>query len=167
MGRGRRAWRSGEPAARPLPEPVSDLLFILDRQANQGHDVLFEICSRLAMRHGLTSSRQAVSQHWTSWRPSAWSSPAGRIATSPPFRQRPLEHIAEHRWLTVVSPYDADGTELVLEPDAYPAAKIFKKTLVSDGIPYTSFAVSDVAAEFARLERLGVRFTQESAAMGR
>jgi len=28
-----------------------------------------------------------------------------------------------HRWLTVVSPDDPDGTELVLEPDAHPAAR--------------------------------------------
>jgi len=74
--------------------------------------------------------------------------------------------LGEYRWLTVVSPEDPDGTELVLEPDAHPAAQIFKEALVSDGIPYTSFAVDDVAAEFARLERLGVRFTQQPAEMG-
>jgi catechol 2,3-dioxygenase-like lactoylglutathione lyase family enzyme len=74
--------------------------------------------------------------------------------------------LGEHRWLTVVSPDDPGGTELVLEPDAHPAAKVFKEALVSDGIPYTSFAVDDIAAEFARLERLGVRFTQQPAEMG-
>lgn len=38
----------------------------------------------------------------------------------------------------------------------------FKEALASDGIPFTSFAVDDVAAEFARLQALGgVRFTQE------
>lgn len=65
----------------------------------------------------------------------------------------------EHRWLTVVSPEDPDGTELVLEPDEHPAVKPFKSALVEDGIPFTSFAVSDVAAEHKRLEALGVRFT--------
>src|SRR5215510_6160073 len=74
--------------------------------------------------------------------------------------------LGEHRWLTVVSPDEPEGTELVLEPDAHPAAKPFKEALVSDGIPYTSFAVDDVAAEFARLGQLGVRFTQEPAEMG-
>ena len=74
--------------------------------------------------------------------------------------------LGEHRWLTVVSAADPDGIELVLEPDAHPAAKVFKEALVSDGIPYTSFAVDDVAAEFVRLERLGVRFTQQPAEMG-
>jgi catechol 2,3-dioxygenase-like lactoylglutathione lyase family enzyme len=70
------------------------------------------------------------------------------------------------RWLTVVSPDDPDGVELVLEPDAHPAARPFKAALVEDGIPYTSFAVEDVQAEFERLRELGVRFTQEPTEMG-
>jgi catechol 2,3-dioxygenase-like lactoylglutathione lyase family enzyme len=82
------------------------------------------------------------------------------------FEKKTEVPVGEHRWLTVVSPDDPDGTELLLEPDAHPAAKVFKEALVGDGIPFTSFAVNDVAAEFARLEGLGVRFTQEPAAMG-
>ncbi|MFE5732661.1 VOC family protein [Streptomyces sp. NPDC056528] len=74
--------------------------------------------------------------------------------------------IGEHCWLTVVSPEDPDGTELVLEPDAHPAVKPYKDALVEDGIPATSFAVEDVRAEFARLSGLGVRFTQEPVDMG-
>jgi catechol 2,3-dioxygenase-like lactoylglutathione lyase family enzyme len=74
--------------------------------------------------------------------------------------------LGEHRWLTVVSPSDPDGTELLLEPDAHPAAKVFKEALVGDGIPFTSFAVDDVFAEFRRLGQLGVRFTQEPVEMG-
>jgi catechol 2,3-dioxygenase-like lactoylglutathione lyase family enzyme len=69
--------------------------------------------------------------------------------------------IGEHRWLTVVSPDDPDGTELVLEPDGHPAAGPFKQALQDDGIPFTSFAVDDVNAEYQRLRSLGVRFTQE------
>ena len=69
-------------------------------------------------------------------------------------------------WLTVVSPENPDGTELLLEPDGHPAAKPFKDALVADGIPYTSFAVDDVQAEFARLRGLGVQFTQDPTAMG-
>jgi catechol 2,3-dioxygenase-like lactoylglutathione lyase family enzyme len=69
--------------------------------------------------------------------------------------------LGEHRWLTVVSPDEPDGTELLLEPDEHPAAKPFKRALVDDGIPYTSFAVTDVNAEHARLRTLGVQFTQE------
>jgi catechol 2,3-dioxygenase-like lactoylglutathione lyase family enzyme len=74
--------------------------------------------------------------------------------------------MGEHRWLTVVSPEDPDGVELALEPDEHHGAQAFKKTLVEDGIPYTSFAVADVEAEFARLTGLGVTFTQPPTAMG-
>nr|WP_218859996.1 VOC family protein [Petropleomorpha daqingensis] len=74
--------------------------------------------------------------------------------------------LGEHRWLTVVSPEAPDGVELVLEPDEHPAAKPFKAALVADGIPYTSFAVADVHAEFDRLKGLGVTFTQEPTQMG-
>ena len=72
----------------------------------------------------------------------------------------------EYRWLTVVSPEDPDGTELLLEPSGHPAAKPFKDALVADGIPFTAFAVDDVHAEFERLSGLGVRFTQEPTDMG-
>jgi catechol 2,3-dioxygenase-like lactoylglutathione lyase family enzyme len=74
--------------------------------------------------------------------------------------------VGEHRWLTVVSPEDPDGVELALEPDEHPAAKPFKEALAADGIPYTSFGVADVHAEFDRLKNLGVTFTQEPVAMG-
>ena len=74
--------------------------------------------------------------------------------------------LGESRWLTVVSPDDPDGVELLLEPDNHPAAKSFKAALVEDGIPFTSFAVDDVRREFERLSGLGVRFTQEPADMG-
>lgn len=72
----------------------------------------------------------------------------------------------ETRWLTVVSPDDRDGTELLLEPDGHPAARPFKEALVSDGIPFTAFGVDDVRAEYERLTGLGVRFTQPPVAMG-
>ena len=61
--------------------------------------------------------------------------------------------MGEFRWITVVSPEDPDGTEIVLEPDEHPAAKPFKAALVADGIPFTSFAVDDVGAEYERLRR--------------
>jgi catechol 2,3-dioxygenase-like lactoylglutathione lyase family enzyme len=69
--------------------------------------------------------------------------------------------LGESRWLTVVSPEAPDGPELLLEPDGHPAAGPFKAALVEDGIPFTSFQVDDVRAEFDRLTGLGVRFTQE------
>ena len=66
----------------------------------------------------------------------------------------------------MVAPDQPEGPELLLEPDAHPAAKPFKAALVADGIPVTSFAVEDVHAEFQRLRGLGVRFTQDPADMG-
>ncbi|HLU58999.1 MAG TPA: VOC family protein [Pseudonocardia sp.] len=70
------------------------------------------------------------------------------------------------RWLTVVSPAAPDGVELVLEPDSHPAAKAFKEALVADGIPFTSFAVEDVQAEYERLAAAGVRFVQGPTDLG-
>jgi catechol 2,3-dioxygenase-like lactoylglutathione lyase family enzyme len=72
----------------------------------------------------------------------------------------------EFRWLTVVSPEDPDGIELLLEPDDHPASKPFKAAMVEDGIPATSFGVTDLDAEFQRLKGLGVRFTQEPTDLG-
>ncbi len=74
--------------------------------------------------------------------------------------------MGEARWLTVVGPDDPDGIELLLEPDGHPAAGPFKRALVEDGIPFTSFAVDDVHAEYERLRSAGVEFTQPPVAMG-
>ena len=69
--------------------------------------------------------------------------------------------VGEYRWLTVVSPADPDGPELLLEPSAHPAVGPYRQALVEDGIPCTSFAVDDVQQEFERLSGAGVRFTVE------
>ena len=69
--------------------------------------------------------------------------------------------LGEYRWLTVVSPENPDGVELVLEPNDHPAAKAYTAALVADGIPVTSFAVDDAVAEASRLEALGVVFVQQ------
>jgi catechol 2,3-dioxygenase-like lactoylglutathione lyase family enzyme len=74
--------------------------------------------------------------------------------------------VGEARWLTVVSPENAAGPELLLEPDSHPAVGPFKEALAADGIPFTSFAVDDVEVEFQRLRGLGVQFTQEPVEMG-
>ncbi len=74
--------------------------------------------------------------------------------------------LGKHFWLTVVSSDDPQGTELLLEPDAHPAARAFKAALVADGIPATSFAVLDLEAEHAKLVGRGVRFTQPPTQMG-
>jgi catechol 2,3-dioxygenase-like lactoylglutathione lyase family enzyme len=74
--------------------------------------------------------------------------------------------MGESRWLTVVSPDDPDGVELLLEPAGHPAVGPFKDALAEDGIPFTTFEVDDCRAECARLKGLGVRFTQEPTEMG-
>jgi glyoxylase I family protein len=68
--------------------------------------------------------------------------------------------VGEYRWITVVSPDDPDDLELVLEPNANPAGKIFQQALFEQGIPATAFEVDDLDAEFARLRERGVAFTQ-------
>lgn len=74
--------------------------------------------------------------------------------------------LGEHSWLTVVASDDPDGIELVLEPDAHPAVGPFRKALVEDGIPFTSFAVENVHDVYRRLTAAGVEFTQPPVAMG-
>ena len=74
--------------------------------------------------------------------------------------------MGEHSWLTVVSPEQPDGVELVLEPSDHPAVAPYKNALVADGIPFTSFTVDDVHKEYERLKALGVTFTQQPTAMG-
>ena len=69
--------------------------------------------------------------------------------------------LGNYRWLTVVSKDQPQGTELLLEPSQHPAVQPFKAALVADGIPFKSFQVDDVDAEFARLKGLGVTFTLE------
>lgn len=71
------------------------------------------------------------------------------------------------RWITVVSPDEPNGTELLLEPNAdYPAMKALKESLVKDGIPFTAFEVGDVQKEYERMKKLGVEFAMEPTNMG-
>ena len=66
--------------------------------------------------------------------------------------------LGDFRWLTVVSPQAPDATELVLEPNDNPAARVFQAALFEQGIPLTAFAVDDLQAEYERLKQLGVVF---------
>lgn len=66
----------------------------------------------------------------------------------------------EHAWLTVVSPEQPEGVELLLEPSVHPAVKLFRDAMVEDGIPLASFAVEDCRKEYERLSAKGVRFLQ-------
>ena len=82
-------------------------------------------------------------------------------------KKRDIPLGAGARWLTVVSPEEPDGTELLLEPNAdYPAMKALKESLVNDGIPFTAFQVDDIQNEYSRLKKLGVEFTMEPTNMG-
>lgn len=65
------------------------------------------------------------------------------------------------RWLTVVSPEEPEGAELVLEPVSFPPAKTFQQALFRAGIPLTAFPVEDIQLEFDRLKEKGVVFKTE------
>ncbi|MFD8522339.1 ArsR/SmtB family transcription factor [Streptomyces capillispiralis] len=80
---------------------------IIDELAERSGQTLFEICSRLSMKHGLGISRQAVSQHL------AVLEAAGLVETRREGRYKfhdlnraPLRQITE-RWLVT----DARGPE--------------------------------------------------------
>lgn len=64
----------------------------------------------------------------------------------------------KYRWITVVSPEDPGGTQLVLEPNENPAARQYQLSLKNQGIPAAMFFVTDVEGEVARLKGLGVEF---------
>jgi catechol 2,3-dioxygenase-like lactoylglutathione lyase family enzyme len=82
------------------------------------------------------------------------------------FTQKTDVPVGEHRWITVVSPEDPDGTELLLEPDAHPAAKPFKEALVADGIPLHRVRRRRRQGGVRAAARARVRLTQEPAEMG-
>ncbi|MBU8716132.1 MULTISPECIES: VOC family protein [Brevibacillus] len=62
------------------------------------------------------------------------------------------------KWLTVVSPEEPDGVQLLLEPNGNPAASTYQKAIFEQNIPATAFEVSDVNKEYERLTQLGVVF---------
>lgn len=73
--------------------------------------------------------------------------------------------VGEYRWITLVSPDDRDGTEVLLEPNNHPAAKEYQKKIFVEGIPATMFGVADVREEYKRLIKQGVKFTIEPTEM--
>jgi len=74
--------------------------------------------------------------------------------------------VGQFKWLTVVSPQELDGTELLLEPNDNPVSRTFQEALHAQGIPATSFAVEDIRKEYERMKKLGVVWTQEPTEMG-
>ena len=69
--------------------------------------------------------------------------------------------VGEFKWLTVVSPEEPDAIELLLEPNANPAAETYQKAIFEQGIPATSFIVEDIQQEYKKLKDMGVVFSLE------
>lgn len=74
--------------------------------------------------------------------------------------------VGEFKWLTVVSPEEPEGTELLLEPSDNPAARAYKESIYEQGIAAAAFAVDDIQGEFERLKRLGVGFKMDPTDIG-
>lgn len=82
------------------------------------------------------------------------------------FQKKQDVPVRQFKWLTVVSPEEPDGVELLLEPNDNPAASAFQQAIFQQGIAAASFFVADIQAEFARMTGRGVRFTMEPTSMG-
>jgi predicted enzyme related to lactoylglutathione lyase len=65
----------------------------------------------------------------------------------------------DYRWLTVASPEDPDGTELLLEPNDNPTAKAYQQALFEQNIPAAMFFTDDVKADYERMKARGANFT--------
>jgi catechol 2,3-dioxygenase-like lactoylglutathione lyase family enzyme len=63
------------------------------------------------------------------------------------------------RWITVASPLDPGGVQLLLEPLGFAPAAIYQAALHEAGIPFTAFSSDDLQQEYERLSSLGVVFT--------
>lgn len=74
--------------------------------------------------------------------------------------------LGEHKWLTVVSPEEQSGVELLLEPMSFAPARVYQQALKAAGIPWTSFMVSDLEQEYERLTAQGVAFSMPPTDMG-
>ena len=75
------------------------------------------------------------------------------------FRKKADFSQGSYRWLTVTSPEEPDGVELLLASSADPAGKTFRDALRGRGQPSIQFLVNDVQGEHDRLAAKGVTFT--------
>jgi len=69
--------------------------------------------------------------------------------------------LGEFRWLTVAGQGEREDErkfELVLEPNAHPAATSFQQAIYEDGIPATMFYSDDINTEYQALLDKGVMF---------
>ncbi len=74
--------------------------------------------------------------------------------------------VGKFKWLTVVSPEELDGTELLLEPNDNQTAKTYQMAIFKQGIPATTFFVKDVQREYERMKKRDVVFTVEPTETG-
>jgi catechol 2,3-dioxygenase-like lactoylglutathione lyase family enzyme len=74
--------------------------------------------------------------------------------------------VGQFKWLTVISPEEPNGPELLLEPNDNPATKTFQKAIYEQGIAAASFAVDDIYKEYERMNGLGVAFSMAPTEMG-
>jgi catechol 2,3-dioxygenase-like lactoylglutathione lyase family enzyme len=74
--------------------------------------------------------------------------------------------VGQFKWLTVVSPEEPDGPELLLEPTDNPVARTFQESVFEQGIASTAFAVEDIQEVYERMIKLGVVFRIEPTKAG-
>ena len=74
--------------------------------------------------------------------------------------------VGQFKWLTVASPEEPGGVELLLEPNDNPAAATYQQAIFQQGIAAATFVVDDIQAEYERLKAQGVTFTTEPTSMG-
>ena len=83
------------------------------------------------------------------------------------FKKKIDEPVGEgFRWLTLVSPNQPDGAQLVLEPNGNPIAGHYQQRLFEANIPITMFGVENVQQTYDALTQKGVHFTVEPTTMG-
>ncbi len=82
------------------------------------------------------------------------------------FARRADIPMGEFRWLTVVSPEEPEGTELLLEPNSHPAAIAYQQAIYQDAIPATTFFVEDIQKAYEELKKQGVVFTMKPTESG-
>lgn len=64
-----------------------------------------------------------------------------------------------YRWLTVRSPGDPNGSELLLAANRDPAAKAFQQAMFAQRQPAIMFHTDDVARDYERIKAQGGAFT--------
>ena len=70
-----------------------------------------------------------------------------------------------YRWLTIASPEEPDGVELLLESNSNPAGKAYQEAIRGQGKPAAQFLVTDAKAEHERLVAKDVKFTKPATAV--